>query len=231
MYPNPQAYDRGVMFNPDGRLFQVEYAREAVRKGGAALGMVVDSGVLFVAHKNIDEPLAVLDSLEKVFYIDSHIGATYSGIQADALHLIDVARQSAQTHRLIYDEVKSVAAITKEISEYILQATFYGGVRPYGISVLIGGIDNKPRLFMVDPGAALLGYKAVAVGNGAKTANEMLEKEYKADMPIDAAIGLGIKIIKKINEGKISSELVDIGYVTDKNAFKVLKPEEAAEYF
>ncbi|MGC8676344.1 MAG: archaeal proteasome endopeptidase complex subunit alpha [Candidatus Micrarchaeia archaeon] len=231
MYPNIQAYDRGVMFNPDGRLFQVEYAREAVRKGGAALGMVLDKGVLFVAHKNIDEPLAVLNSLEKVFYIDAHIGATYSGIQADALHLIDIARQSAQTHRLVYDEVKSVAAITKDISDYILQATFYGGVRPYGISLLIGGIDTEPRLFMVDPGAALLGYKAVAVGNGAKLANEMLEKEYKDGMSIDDGIELGVKIIKKINEGKLSKELVDIGYVTDSSPFKVLNASETAKYF
>ncbi len=231
MYPNIQAYDRGVMFNPDGRLFQVEYAREAVRKGGAALGMVLANGVLFVAHKNIDEPLAVLRSLEKVFYIDQHIGATYSGIQADAFHLIDIARQSAQTHRLIYDEVKSVAAITKDISEYILQATFYGGVRPYGISLLIGGIDSEPRLFMVDPGAALLGYKAVAVGNGAKIANEMLEKEYKESIELEDGIDLGIKILRKINEGKLSSDYVDIGYVIDGSPFRVLSPEETAKYF
>ncbi|MGC9037756.1 MAG: archaeal proteasome endopeptidase complex subunit alpha [Candidatus Micrarchaeia archaeon] len=231
MYPNIQAYDRGVMFNPDGRLFQVEYAREAVRKGGAALGMLVDKGVLFLAHKNIDEPLAVLKSLEKIFYIDSHIGATYSGIQADALHLIDIARQSAQTHRLIYDETKSVASLTKELSEYILQATFYGGVRPYGISLLIGGIDTAPRLFMVDPGAALLGYKAVAVGNGAKVANEMLEKEYKEGMSLEDGIDLGIRILKKVNEGKLSSDYVEIGYVVEGEAFKVLNEEEVAKYF
>ncbi|MGC8547534.1 MAG: archaeal proteasome endopeptidase complex subunit alpha [Candidatus Micrarchaeia archaeon] len=231
MYPNIQAYDRGVMFNPDGRLFQVEYAREAVRKGGAALGMVLKNGVLFVAHKNIDEPLAVLKSLEKVFYIDSHIGATYSGIQADALHLIDIARQTAQTHRLIYDEVKSVAAITKELSEYILQATFYGGVRPYGISLIIGGIDTEPRLFMVDPGAALLGYKAVAVGNGSKIANDTLEKEYKDNMSLEDGIELGVKILKKISETKISSEYVDIGYVEDGTPFRILNQDEVEKYF
>ena len=231
MYPNIQAYDRGVMFNPDGRLFQVEYAREAVRKGGAALGMVLKNGVLFVAHKNIDEPLAVLKSLEKVFYIDSHIGATYSGIQADALHLIDIARQTAQTHRLIYDEVKSVAAITKELREYILQATFYGGVRPYGISLIIGGIDTEPRLFMVDPGAALLGYKAVAVGNGSKIANDTLEKEYKDNMSLEDGIELGVKILKKISETKISSEYVDIGYVEDGTPFRILNQDEVEKYF
>jgi len=231
MYPNVQAYDRGVMFNPDGRLFQVEYAKEAVVKGGAALGMVVKNGVLFAAHKNIDEPLAVLESLEKVFYIDSHIGATYSGIQADALHLIDVARESAQTHRLIYDEVKSVSSITKELSNYILQATFYGGLRPYGISIIIGGIDTKPRLFMVDPGAALLGYNAVAIGNGAKIANEMLEKEYKQSLSLEDGIALAIKILKKATEGKLSSDHVDIGYVVEGTPFKVLNEEEKDKYF
>ena len=189
MYPNIQAaYDRGVMFNPDGRLFQVEYAKEAVRKGGAALGMVIKDGVVFVAHKNIDDPLAVLDSYEKVFRIDAHIGATYSGVTADGLHLIDTARSSAQNHRMVYDEVKSVEAIAKDLGNYMLQATFYGGVRPYGVSMLLGGIDTQARLFMVDPGAALLGYKAVAVGNGAKIAGEMLDKSYKESLSLEEAL-------------------------------------------
>ena len=116
MYPNVQAYDRGVMFNPDGRLFQVEYAKEAVRKGATSIGLIAKDSVIFVAHKNITEPLAIPSTIQKVFRVDSHIGATYSGMVADGLHLIDFARGRAQNHRLIYDDVKSVEALSREAS-------------------------------------------------------------------------------------------------------------------
>ncbi len=231
MYPNIQAYDRGVMFNPDGRLFQVEYAKEAVRRGGVAIGMVTKTGVTFVAHKNIDEPLAVLSSMQKVFRIDSHIGAVYSGYVADGLHIIDTTRSSAQSHRMIYNEVKSVEAIAKELSSYMLQATFYGGVRPYGVSLLLGGIDTEKRLFEVGPDAALLGYKADAIGSGKKVATEMLLKEYKDGMSTDESLQLGIKILTKINEGKLQSDHVDIGYIEEKAEFVILSQQEIAKYF
>lgn len=231
MYPNPQAYDRGVMFNPDGRLFQVEYAKEAVRRGAVALGMAVKDGTVFAAHKNIEEPLIVPESFEKVFRVDAHIGATYSGLVADALHLINTARSSAQSHRLVFDEVKSIESVTKDISDYMLQATFYGGVRPYGISLIIGGIDPDPRLFLIDPSASLIGYKAVAVGTGAKLANDMLSKERKDTLSVEDGIRLGVKIVKKVNEGKLTSDHIDVGYVQKGGEFTILKPEEIEKYF
>lgn len=231
MYPNIQAYDRGVMFNPDGRLFQVEYAKEAVRRGGAAIGMITKNGVVFVAHKNVDEPLSVLSSMQKVFRIDAHIGAAYSGIVADGLHVIDETRGAAQSHRMIYDEVKSVEAIAKYLSSYMLQATFYGGVRPYGVSLLIGGIDTEKRLFEVGPDAALLGYKANAIGFGKKIATDMLVKDYKEGMTTDESVQLGIKILTKINEGKLASDHVDIGYIEEGREFNMLSQQEIAKYF
>ena len=130
MYPNVQAYDRGVMFNPDGRLFQVEYAKEAVRKGATSIGLTTADSVVFVAHKNISEPLAVASTIQKVFRIDSHIGATYSGMVADGLHVIDQARASTQNHKLVYEDVKSVESLAKHVSSYMMQATQFGGMRP-----------------------------------------------------------------------------------------------------
>ncbi|MEM3486359.1 MAG: hypothetical protein QXI12_12150, partial [Candidatus Methanomethyliaceae archaeon] len=120
MYPNVQAYDRGVMFSPDGRLFQVEYAKEAVRKGATSIGLVCKNSVVFIAHKNITEELAVSSTIQKVFRIDSHIGATYSGIMSDGIHIIDTARSITQTHRLVFDEVKSIDALARELSSYMM---------------------------------------------------------------------------------------------------------------
>jgi proteasome alpha subunit len=230
MYPNIQAYDRGVMFNPDGRLFQVEYAKEAVRKGATSIGLIAKDSVVFVAHKNITEPLAVPGTIQKVFRIDSHIGATYSGMVADGLHIVGIARNSAQNHRLIYNEVKSVEAIAKDLASYMMQATQYGGIRPYAVSVLVGGIDTSPRLFEIEPGASFLGYKADAIGIGKKVASDMLLKEYKDDMKLDDAISLGIRVIKKASEAKVNPENIDIGYIEDGTEFTMLNNDEIAKY-
>ncbi len=230
MYPNVQAYDRGVMFNPDGRLFQVEYAKEAVRKGATSIGFIADGAVVFVAHKNIIEPLAVPLTIQKVFRIDSHIGATYSGMVADGLHIIDTARSNVQNHRLIFDDVKSVEALAKNISSYMMQATQYGGMRPYAVSMLVGGIDTEPRLFEIEPGASFLGYQADAIGSGKKVATEILVKEYKKEMSVDDTISLGIKIIKKISEEKLSEDNMDIGYVKENSEFTLLPPDKLLSY-
>ncbi len=230
MYPNVQAYDRGVMFNPDGRLFQVEYAKEAVRKGATSIGLIADNSVVFVAHKNIMEPLAVPLTIQKVFRVDSHIGATYSGMVADGLHIIDMARSQAQNHRLIYDDVKSVEALAKNISAYMMQATQYGGLRPYAVSMLVGGIDSEPRLFEIEPGASFLGYQADAIGSGKKIATEILVKDYKKNMSVDDAIGLGVKIVKKISEEKVNEDNMDIGYIKGNEEFVMLTPEKLLGY-
>ncbi len=230
MYPNVQAYDRGVMFNPDGRLFQVEYAKEAVRKGATSIGLIAKDSVIFVAHKNITEPLAISSTIQKVFRIDSHIGGTYSGMVADGLHLIDFARGRAQNHRLIYDDVKSVEALSREASAYMMQATQYGGLRPYAVSLLVGGMDNGPKLFEIEPGASFLGYKADAIGSGKKIATELLMKEYKDNMPFDDAVSLGVKILKKISEDKLTVESLDIGYIRDGSEYELMDMDELKNY-
>ncbi len=218
------------MFNPDGRLFQVEYAKEAVRKGATSIGMMAKNSVVFVAHKNIAEPLAIPATIQKVFRVDSHIGATYSGMVADGLHIIDVARNRAQNHRLVFDDVKSVEALARDISAYMMQATQYGGLRPYAVSFLVGGIDSVPRLFEIEPGASFLGYKADAIGVGKKTATEMLMKEYKDNMPINDAIDLGVRIIKKISEGKLTRDSLDVGYVESGSDYVLMSPDEIDQH-
>jgi len=218
------------MFSPDGRLFQVDYARENVRKGATAMGIVVDTGVALIAHKNIMEPLAVSSTVQKIFRIDSFIGVAYSGMISDGMHLIQVLRNKAQSHRMIYNETESVEMLTKEISEEMQVATQYGGVRPYAVSLLVAGIDNSPKLFEIDPSAAYLGYKAEAIGAGKKTAEEMLIKSYKESMSIDDAINLGVSIIKKVQEGKLAENNIDISTVTKNAGFVAYTPEQIAKY-
>ncbi len=230
MYPNVQAYDRGVMFNPDGRLFQVEYAKEAVRKGATSIGITTADSVVFVAHKNLAEPLAVSSTIQKVFKVDSRIGATYSGMVADGLHIIDTARNQAQNHKLVFDDVKSIESLAKNISAYMMQATQFGGMRPYAVSVLLGGIDDTPRLYEIEPGASFLGYKADAIGSGKKVATDMLMKDYKPDLDLEDAISLGVKIIKKISETPVSEDNLDIGYVQSGKEFIIISQDKLKAY-
>ena len=162
--------------------------------------------------------------------MDNHIGATYSGLVADGLHLIDVSRSRALNHKLIYDDSKAVDSLAREISTYMMQATQYGGLRPYAVSLLIGGFDDGPGLFEIEPGASLLGYKADAIGSGKKVATEMLIKEYKDNMNTSDAISLGVKIIKKISEGKLAPDSLDIGCVEEGAGYRLLLPEEISKY-
>lgn len=230
MYPNVQAYDRGVMFSPDGRLFQVEYAKEAVRRGATSIGIVVDNGVVLVAHKNVLEPLAVPSTIQKIFRVDSYIGATYSGLVSDGLHVINIMRGKTQTHRMVYNETESVETIAREISEEMQMATQYGGIRPYAISLLIGGIDKEPKLFEIEPGASYLGYKADAIGSGKKVAEDMLVKNWKENMSMEEGINLGVSIVRKVNEGKLNENNVDISTIKKDVGFEIFPVEKVAKY-
>jgi len=183
-----------------------------------------------IAHKNITEPLAVSSTIQKIFMVDSYIGATYSGFVSDGLHVISMMRGKTQTHRMLYNETEAVETVAREISEEMQMATQYGGIRPYAVSLLIGGVDSSPKLFEVEPGASYLGYFADAIGSGKKLAEEMLVKSYKPDMTSDEAVKLGVSILKKVTETKIVPENMDISIITKVNGFEMLKSEKISTY-
>ena len=218
------------MFSPDGRLFQVEYAREAVRTGATSIGIVCRDGIVLIAHKRISNPLAVSASHEKIYQIDSHIAASSSGLVADARRLVDLARLEAQKHRLTYDEEIPVELLAKNVGDHIQFFTQYGGARPYGVSLLIAGADSGLHLFETDPSGALFEYKACAIGSGKKTAEEFLKKEYKDGLNTDEGVKLSLKALRKVVEEKLEAGLVDIAVVNagDKKV-RVLSEQEIAK--
>ncbi|MFH0927654.1 MAG: archaeal proteasome endopeptidase complex subunit alpha [Candidatus Micrarchaeota archaeon] len=212
MYPQAtQAYDRAItVFSPDGRLFQVEYAKEAVRRGATAIGMVCADGVILVAYKNAPSKLLVPESMKKIFEIDSHISATASGLIADARRLVDIARTEAQRHKIAYAQDITVEAIAKELCDLMQVYTQYGGIRPFGVSLLIAGVDDIARLYEAEPSGALTGYKACAIGSGKKDVEEFFEKEYKETLSSAQGIALAIKALKKNTELKLDATNVEI---------------------
>ncbi|MCX6767857.1 MAG: archaeal proteasome endopeptidase complex subunit alpha [Candidatus Micrarchaeota archaeon] len=231
MYPPSQAaYDRAItVFSPDGRLFQVEYAREAVRTGSTSIGIVCRDGLVLVAHKRILSPLIVGESHEKIFQVDSHVAAASSGLVADARKLIDFARLEAQKHRLTYSEDIPVEMLAKKVGDHMQFYTQYAGVRPYGVSLLIGGADLGLRLFETDPSGALFEYKATAIGAGKKTVEEYFEKEYKDGLSTQEGTKLALKALKKVVEEKLTAGVVDVAVIgKEARKIKFLSRDEVA---
>jgi len=156
MYPASSAYDRAItVFSPDGRLFQVEYAREAVKRGTTAIGLVYKDGGILATDKSLDSKLIKAESIEKIFKIDDHIGAATSGLVADARRIVHYARVEAQREKVAYNEPVTIEALTKNVCDLKQMYTQYGGTRPFGTALLVIGVDDTgPRLFETDPSGA-----------------------------------------------------------------------------
>jgi len=226
-------YDRAItVFSPDGRLFQVEYAREAVRRGTTAVGIKAVDGVAVLVDKRITSRLMEPKSIEKIFQIDRHIGAATSGLVADARILIDRARVESQINRLVYDEPVGVEALAKKICDFKQQYTQYGGVRPFGTALLIiGAEEDRTRLFETDPSGALLEYKATGIGAGRSAVMEVFEEKYREDIKMDDAVLLGLEALYKASEGKVEAATTEIGIIRlDNKTFYKLNESEVGDY-
>ena len=175
-------YDRAItIFSPDGRLYQVEYAREAVKRGTTSLGLISKDGVVLIVDKRTVSRLVVASSIEKIFQIDDHIGVASSGLVTDARTLVERARVDSQIHRITYNEPILVDALARQICDLKRLYTQNGGVRPFGSSLIIGGVNgDKARLFETDPSGALIEYKATAIGSGVQAAMDVFEEGYES---------------------------------------------------
>jgi len=217
-------YDRAIVtFSPDGRLFQVEYAREAVKRGSTSVAVVFKNGIVIIAAKHNDKLSAVNFQNEKIQQIDEHIGIVSSGLLGDARVLVDKARVKAQIHRITYEEPIDTISLTKYISDLKQMHTQYAGLRPMGVSFLIAGVDKNPFLFETDPGGSMFEWKAQAIGRGVEAARKVLEGEWKENMEKDKAISLALKALKKSE--KTGNESIELAII-DKNGFKKYKGKE-----
>jgi len=211
---SPQAYDRAItVFSPDGRLFQVEYAKEAVKRGATAIGVCAKDGAALVAFKSIHSKLVVPDSLRKIFEVDSHICVTASGLIADARRLVDVARVDAQRHRITYNELPSVDTIARSVCDLMQVYTQYGGIRPFGVSLLIAGADKKARLFEAEPSGAMTAYTADSIGANKKEVDDILEANYKESIEMNDAVKLAVSALRETHEEKLLPENIEISLV------------------
>ncbi|MFW5956192.1 MAG: archaeal proteasome endopeptidase complex subunit alpha [Halorhabdus sp.] len=212
-----QAYDRGItIFSPDGRLYQVEYAREAVKRGSASVGVRTEEGVVLAADRQTRSPLIERESIEKTHKVDGHIAIASAGHVADARKLIDFARRRAQINRLRYDEPMGVEALTKAITDTIQEFTQTGGARPFGVALIVGGIeDGKPRLFETDPSGTPYEWQALAIGGGRETIQEYLEENYEDGLTLEQGVDLALEAIAESKDGTLDPAGVDLQTVDE----------------
>lgn len=230
MFSPPGAgYDRSITsYSPDGRLFQVEYAIEAVHRGTTAIGCRNAEAVILAVEKR-SQPLQEAAGAEKIFKIDDHIAAAIAGLTADARVLVDEARVEAQLSILSYDEKIQVEECTRVICDKAQLYTLNAGARPFGVSFLIAGIDpiKGPQIFMTDPSGAYWGYRAIAIGAGAQNAKEFLEKEYRDDLTTEELKTLTFQTLQKVMDEELSEKKCDIVVIMkDSPEFKLLTEEE-----
>jgi len=234
MQPQYQmGYDRAItVFSPDGRLYQVEYAREAVKRGTTAVGIKAKDGVVLIVDKRVSSKLLEASSIEKIFKIDEHIGVASSGLVGDARALVDRARVECQINRVSYDEPIEVEALSKKICDHMQSLTQYGGIRPYGTALLIAGVsDGEVRLFETDPSGTLLEYKATGIGIGRPAAMKVFEEEYTPETEIKDAIPLGLKALHSATEGKFDVDQVEIGVILKATpVFRKMSRQEVASF-
>ena len=229
----PGAYDRAItVFSPDGRLFQVEYALETVNRGATILGITCSEGVVLGAEEKIETNLQDPNFTWKLYEIDDHLGAAVVGLGSDARILIDQARVYSQSNRLMYDEPIDIEVITKRIGDIKQLYTQHAGVRPFGVSIIFGGVDKTGnRLLSTDPSGSYRGYKAVAVGIGRETVESILKAEYKEDLTLDSAIKLAVKCLVKALEARDEAPRLKIAVIpTATKRVRMLKGEEIEGY-
>ena len=232
MLPAQQGYDRAItVFSPDGRLYQVEYAIETVKRGSIAVGIKCKDGVV-IAVEEKSRKLQISDIAQKIFQIDDHVGVAAAGYIPDARSQVDNARFFSQSNKMIYDEPVEVETIAKHLADQCQQYTQYAGVRPYGVALILGGVVNsKPELFLTDPSGTFISYDAIAIGSGSEQVTDFLEKTYKDDMSLDEASNLAAAGIYLSSEDKEGQNHIRMAHIkTDTGLYELVNDEQIANY-
>jgi proteasome alpha subunit len=232
VFAAPGAYDRAItVFSPDGRLFQVEYAMELVNRGATIMGIQCAEGVVLGSEENI-EPLEEAEYSWKIFKVDEHVGAAIVGLSSDARILIDQARIYAQSNKLTYDEPIDVEVVTKRICDIQQMYTQHAGVRPFGVSIIFGGVDKTgSHVFGTHPSGTYRGYKATALGAGRETVLAILKDDYRENLSLEENTKLTVKCLVKALEARQLPPRIKIAVIpTTTKQLQMLTDEKVESY-
>jgi len=220
-------------FSRTGKLLQIEYALNAVANGRTSLGICAKDGVVIATDKKLSSPLVDVDDVNKVEKITKSNGFVYSGVGPDYRVLVRKARKSSQAYYRQYTEDQPVSMLVKQTASVMQEFTQSGGVRPFGVSVLVAGCDGDgtPRLYQVDPSGAYFGWKATAIGKNYVNAKNFLEKRYQPDIELEDAIHTALLTLREGFEGEMNANNIEVGIVSKSDGeFKLLTPEQIQDY-
>jgi len=229
MQHQAMGYDRtATMFSPEGHLLQVEYAEKTVRLGSSSVGIICSDGVFIIADKRIEDRLIVKKSTNKIYEIDSHIISSVAGIVADARVLIEKAQVLSQQHRVTYDSPIEPELVIKDISNIKQQFTQYGGARPFGVSLMVAGVnEGKPELYTSDITGNYLSYNAHAIGENDEKIKDKLRERYSEGLTMKQGVKLVLEIFEEIQEKKFNLNKFELVYISkDKGKLEKLEGEE-----
>ncbi len=227
-------YDEAItIFSPEGRIYQVEYALELVKRGAPVSGVISKEGVALAAVEVLQNNLEDPRFSKKLFELDTHVATVIAGLSPDARVLVREARYACQGHRMTYDEPIGIESLVSNIGDSLQQYTQNAGVRPFGVSMIVAGVDSSgPRLITIDPSGSYRGYKAAALGMNTDKAKELLEKKYKTDVSLDDAVKLAIEAIKVAYSNGLKPENIHAAVISTKDkTFRKLSDEEVVKAF
>ncbi|KAL0489596.1 proteasome subunit alpha-2 [Acrasis kona] len=218
-------------FSPSGKLVQIEYALNAVQAGSTSLAIKATNGVVIATEKKQPSPLIDHTSLQKVTILTDHIGMVYSGMGPDARVLVKKGRKQAEQYFRVYKERIPVSQLVREMAGVMQEYTQSGGVRPFGVSLLIAGYDESgPHLYQVDPSGSYWAWKASAIGKNMINANTFLEKRYTKEIELEDAIHTAILTLKEGFDGQITEDNIELGIIGNDHSFKILTPSQVKDY-
>lgn len=220
-----------TMYSPDGRIYQVEYAIETVKRGTLAIGVRTKEGVI-VAVEEKPRALQTSTVTQKIFQVDHHIGVAAAGYIPDARVQVDNARLFSAGNRLNYDESVEVETVAKHLADQCHQFTQYSGVRPYGVALIIAGVDQKGQaLYVTDPSGTFVPYSAVAIGAGSDEVTDFLEKTYSDELNLEEAAALAIAAINLKAEKQDDTKHIKMAKIsTEKKVLERISDEELSKY-
>ncbi|EIE22280.1 20S proteasome alpha subunit B [Coccomyxa subellipsoidea C-169] len=218
-------------FSPSGKLVQIEYALNAVAAGATSLGIKATNGVVLATEKKLRSTLIDDSTVKRISVVSPNIGLAYSGMGPDSRLLVRRARKQAQAYYRVYKEHIPVAQLCRETAAVMQEFTQSGGVRPFGVSLLMAGYDdNGPQLYQIDPSGSYFAWKASAIGKNMTNAKTFLEKRYSEDMELEDAVHTALLTLKEGFEGQISGHNIEVAIVGEDQKFRVLTPAEVSDY-
>ncbi|MCI4346143.1 MAG: archaeal proteasome endopeptidase complex subunit alpha [Thermoplasmata archaeon] len=232
MQPGQMAYDRAsTVFSPDGRLFQVEYALQAIQMGGTAVAVSYEGGIVFVAYRNLPvSSLAEAGSIEKSFALDTGLGCVTAGLIADSRVLVEFLRLEAQRYRLSFGETIPISLLSGALGTHLQQFTQFGGTRPFAVSILLGGFSgNTPELVELDPSGATIGWKAYAIGRNRRQVADFLEEKLPAQRNEENAFKFALQAVAEGSPSPFPAEALDVAFLEPEKDLRRIPTAEVAK--